>query len=87
MHRIECPWCGRRDESEFQYQGDATRPRPAAGAPADAFVEHVYFRENPKGWHTEYWHHVGGCRQVLVVERNTVTHEVRSVRSARSETG
>ena len=24
MHRIDCPWCGTRDEAEFQYQGDAT---------------------------------------------------------------
>ena len=23
MHRIDCPWCGVRDEAEFKYGGDA----------------------------------------------------------------
>ena len=36
MHRIDCPWCGVRDEAEFKYRGDATvkRPEPDAGAEA-----------------------------------------------------
>ena len=76
MHRIDCPWCGIRDEAEFQYQGDATVVRPTEDAPADAFFRYVYIRENPKGWHTEWWHHVGGCRQWVKVVRNTVTHEI-----------
>ena len=33
MIRIDCPWCGPRDEIEFTYRGDATRARPAADAP------------------------------------------------------
>ena len=76
MHRIECPWCGVRDEAEFQYQGDATVVRPAADASAEAFHRYVYIRDNPRGWHTEWWHHVGGCRQWLKVVRHTVTHEI-----------
>jgi len=76
MHRIDCPWCGKRDEAEFQYQGDATKVRPAEDANQDAFFDYVYKRGNPKGWHTEWWHHIGGCRQWVKVVRHTVTHEV-----------
>lgn len=76
MHLIRCPWCGVRDQAEFTYRGDATvgRPDPAAGA--DAFYEYTYLRDNPMGWHTEWWHHVGGCRQWVKVVRNVVTHEI-----------
>ncbi len=76
MHRIDCPWCGERDEAEFQYQGDAKVKRPAASANEEAFFRYVYVRDNPKGWHLEWWHHVSGCRQWVKVVRNTVTHEI-----------
>ena len=76
MHQIFCPWCGLRDEAEFQYQGDATVRRPAPDAGAEAYTDYVYNRQNSKGWHKEYWHHVGGCRQWLIVERHTVSHEI-----------
>jgi len=65
-----------RDEAEFQYQGDATVTRPAPDADEEAFFRYVYIRDNPKGWHTEWWHHVGGCRQWVKVVRNTLTHEI-----------
>ncbi len=78
MHRIDCPWCGVRDEAEFQYQGDATKVRPAFDAPTEDFFNYVYQRENPRGWHTEWWHHTGGCRQWVKVVRNTLTHEIAS---------
>jgi len=76
MHRIDCPWCGVRDEEEFQYQGDATVSRPEFDGSQEAFFRYVYVRDNPKGWHTEWWHHVGGCRQWVKVVRNTATHEI-----------
>jgi sarcosine oxidase subunit delta len=31
----------------------------------------------------EYWHHSGGCRSWLVVERNTLTHEIFGSQTAR----
>jgi sarcosine oxidase subunit delta len=71
-----------RDESEFRYRGDAGRPRPAADAGPQAFTAYVYERDNPLGWHTEWWLHVGGCRQLLKVVRHTLTHEIRSVSDA-----
>jgi len=78
MHRIDCPWCGPRDEAEFQYQGDATKQRPKETASEESFFDYVYVRENPRGWHTEWWHHVAGCRQWVKVVRNTFTHEIHS---------
>ncbi len=85
MHRIDCPWCGERDEVEFQYQGDATKVRPKPDASEDAFFDYTYQRDNPKGWHTEWWHHVGGCRQWVKVVRNTLTHEVHKTGGPQSK--
>jgi sarcosine oxidase subunit delta len=77
--RLSCPICGERDQSEFVYRGDATlkRPDPAAPGAQRAFYEFVHLRSNPAGWHFEHWYHEFGCRSWIVVERNTVTHEVR----------
>ncbi len=79
MIRIACPQCGVRDEVEFAYRGDATVVRPAGDAGGSAFYDYVYARGNPRGWHLEWWHHSGGCRQFLKVLRHTMTHEVRAV--------
>jgi heterotetrameric sarcosine oxidase delta subunit len=79
MLRIPCPWCGERDETEFRYRGDATRTRPSGDAGLAAFSAYVFERDNPRGWHEEWWLHVGGCRRLLKVVRHTVTHEIRWV--------
>lgn len=76
MHRIDCPWCGLRDEAEFQYQGDATAFPPRLDASLEQAMDAVYFRRNPRGWHHEWWHHVGGCRQVVQVLRHTLSHDI-----------
>ena len=76
---ITCSHCGTRPVEEFTFNGDAapTRPRDLAN-PAQWF-DYVYLRNNPRGWIDEYAHHSGGCRQWLVVSRNTETHEVKAV--------
>jgi sarcosine oxidase subunit delta len=79
MLRIPCPWCGERDETEFRYRGDAGKPRPASGADLAAFSAYVYERDNPLGWHVEWWLHVGGCRKLLKVVRHTASHEIHAV--------
>jgi len=79
MLRINCPWCGERDETEFRYRGDATRLRPHADATLEEFVRYVNERDNPLGWHLEWSLHVGGCRKLLKVVRHTLTHEIRAV--------
>lgn len=82
MIRINCPFCGERDHSEFTYGGDGSIVYPALDAPAAEWVEAVFQRENIRGVQTESWHHVSGCRQWLLVERDTMTHEIHSVRAA-----
>jgi heterotetrameric sarcosine oxidase delta subunit len=87
MLRIPCPVCGTRDETEFSYDGDATVERPTGDiTDMDAWVAYVFERPNPRGKHQEYWHHVSGCRQWLVVERDTLTHDISACRLARGET-
>ena len=85
MLRINCPWCGERDETEFRYRGDATWLRPQADATLEEFVRYVYERDNPLGWHLEWWLHVGGCRKLLKVVRHTLTHEIRAVSAAQEQ--
>lgn len=82
MIRITCPFCGERDHSEFTYGGDGSIVYPRLDAPAEEWLEAVFMRENVRGVQTETWHHVSGCRQWLLVERDTMTHEIHSVRVA-----
>ncbi|WP_064684628.1 sarcosine oxidase subunit delta [Rhizobium bangladeshense] len=79
---ISCPHCGARPKEEFSIRGDARLVRPAPDAGQDAWFDYVYLRDNPKGRHSEYWHHSSGCRRWLIVERDTFTHKVRGVRDA-----
>lgn len=81
---IECPFCGERDHSEFHYGGDASIEHPPLDAPMNEWHDAVYLRENIRGRQLETWHHVSGCRQWLIVERDTMTHEIFSVKAAHS---
>ena len=75
MLRIPCPHCGERDYTEFRYGGDATKVRPAHGSgDLKSWHDHVFLFDNPKGAHREFWQHVQGCRQWLVLERDTATN-------------
>ena len=85
MLRIPCPWCGERDEIEFRYRGDAHSHRPAADAPGEEFFNYTYVRANPRGWHLEWWLHVGGCRKLLKVLRHTLSHDIAWVGGAEDE--
>lgn len=76
MPRINCPWCGVRDDAEFQYRGDATVDPAPIDCDPDTAYRAVYLRTNPRGWHLEWWHHVGGCRRCVKVLRDTASHEI-----------
>ena len=84
--RIKCPICGERPLEEYVYRGDAKVKRPESfdADPAEAWHDYVYIRDNPKGRHREHWRHAGGCGAWLVVDRDTYTHEIFSVRLART---
>jgi sarcosine oxidase subunit delta len=84
---IPCPFCGDRDHSEFSYGGDATVSYPPLEASAEEWHDAVFLRKNPRGPHTEYWHHVSGCRAWLEVERDTLTHEITSAKYAHAGYG
>ena len=80
MILLPCPHCGPRNASEFRYVGElSTRPDPDATG-VEGWRTFLYVRANPAGWTTETWFHRAGCRQHLVVERHTVTNEVRASR-------
>jgi sarcosine oxidase subunit delta len=86
MLRIPCPICGTRDEVEYNYGGDAGVRRPGiAETSLEAWIDFLFKRENIRGAHREYWHHVNGCRQWLVVQRDTRTHAIASVKLARED--
>ena len=73
--RIPCPYCGPRDVAEFTYgeDGNVVRPDPETDDQR-AWTDYVYQRTNPRGPHTELWHHTAGCRQWLRVVRDTTSH-------------
>lgn len=77
--RITCPICGERDRREFYYRGAAVGiARPAPEASPEAWDDFVHLRDNPAGVTRELWYHEAGCSAWIVVERNTLTHEVIS---------
>ena len=78
MLLITCPWCGPRAQIEFTYGGDAGVARPADpdAVSAEAWLDHVYLRDNPRGPHDEWWQHTSGCRSWIKVRRDTWTHRM-----------
>ena len=80
--RINCPYCGPRENGEFSYLGDASPTRPALEKGVDAMFDYVYMRDNVAGQMQEFWYHGGGCRAWLKVTRNTSTHEISAVEAA-----
>jgi sarcosine oxidase, subunit delta len=77
--RIQCPFCGERDETEFSYGGEAHIARPAADANDAAWTQYLYFRENRKGVHAERWRHTQGCGQWFNALRDTATHRFMAI--------
>jgi sarcosine oxidase, subunit delta len=73
--QIDCLFCGRRDEAEFTYGGEAHISRPTLEASDTQWAEYLYFRDNTKGVHAERWCHTRGCGQWFHALRNTATHE------------
>ena len=82
---LTCPLCGDRPYTEYRYGGDADKARPAYGAAQQkAWHDYLFLFDNPKGAHREYWQHVHGCRQWLLIVRDTATNTVADVSLARN---
>ena len=81
MFEIECPYCGRRDQSEFSYAGEAHISRPSGEAQvSDAkWADFVFMRRNIKGIQAERWVHSAGCRKYFNMLRNTATDQILAV--------
>ena len=79
MLRIDCPFCGARDETEFRCGGESHIQRPELTSSDVEWADYLYMRQNPRGWHFERWLHVAGCRQWFNLARHTATHEIRAV--------
>lgn len=62
MLRLECPWCGTRDELEFSFGGEAHIVRPAADVSDAVWADYLFNRENPRVFTLS----VGGTRMVAV---------------------
>lgn len=81
--RITCPLCGERDRREYYYMGHETfLNRPAAGADIAAWDDYLHLRDNPAGRTRDLWHHEAGCGAWVIVERDTLTHEVYATQLA-----
>ena len=79
MLLIICPNCGPRNSDEFTFQGEL-RPRPDIATTDSAeWRRFLYMRSNEAGWVVERWFHVSGCRRFLMLERHTVSNEIRDV--------
>lgn len=80
MMLIPCIHCGPRNAGEFRYAGEVgARPDPNRATAAEWYA-YLYEKSNPADWTTERWFHVAGCRRYFVVERHTLTNEIRAVR-------
>jgi len=77
MLHLNCPFCGRREFTEFEYGGPAGLTRPWQGADDGAWLDYLYQRANPTDWRVELWRHVHGCGTWFEVQRHTTTHEIR----------
>ncbi|MCS6779280.1 MAG: sarcosine oxidase subunit delta [Geminicoccaceae bacterium] len=73
MLLIPCPWCGRREESEFVCGGEAGAPRPGDPDAIEdtAWTAWLWGRRNVKGRVRETWWHRAGCGRWFLVERDT----------------
>jgi sarcosine oxidase subunit delta len=79
--RFHCPNCGARDLREFTF-GGADLPRPETVDWDQEWQDYLHLRDNPAGQNNELWYHAAGCGTWLKITRNTVTHDVLSVRLA-----
>jgi heterotetrameric sarcosine oxidase delta subunit len=78
---ITCPYCGPRDEAEFNYGGQAHVPYPEdpAALSDEEWARYLFFRDNPRGPFAERWVHAAGCRRWFNAVRDTVTYRFSSI--------
>ncbi len=77
MFIIDCPYCGKRDQHEFSYGGEAhiARPADSENQSDEEWANYVFLRSNTKGVFAERWMHAAGCRKWFNALRNTATDQ------------
>jgi heterotetrameric sarcosine oxidase delta subunit len=77
MQQFPCPFCGSRDEREFQFAGEAGKVRPdTSNAVSDqAWANYLHTQRNEFGEATEIWRHLT-CQEMFILKRDTFTMEV-----------
>ncbi len=78
MTIFSCPFCGERPLHEFHFR------KSAASATAESAIDAVYLRDNHLFESIEYWQHLHGCRDWLLVRRDPSTARVIAVQSLAS---
>ena len=82
--RIKRPLCGDRDSREYTYMGHETYlDRPGDEGWSADWDDYLHLRDNPAGVTRDLWYHGAGCTSWLLVERDTVTHDILRVELAR----
>lgn len=78
MLKIECPYCGHRDEIEFSYGGEAhiARPEEPEKLSDEQWADFLFNRTNTKGLFRERWNHSQGCRKWFNIVRDTTNHTI-----------
>ncbi|RLK07574.1 sarcosine oxidase subunit delta [Ruegeria conchae] len=77
MMLIPCPFCGKRNESEFIFGGAVGADRPDPNSVNDAeWVEYLTVAPNPLGPVQERWWHARGCSEWVTIWRDTRTHDI-----------
>lgn len=81
MFIIECPYCGKRDQHEFSYGGEAhiARPTESEDLSDEAWADYVFLRSNTKGVFAERWMHAAGCRKWFNALRNTASDKILAI--------
>ena len=81
MLRIDCPWCGPRDQTEFSYGGEAHIVRPAEPETLsdEAWGAYLFNRKNKKGSFLEQWCHTAGCRRWFNAVRDSQSYQIEAV--------
>lgn len=81
MLKINCPFCGPRDEREFDYCGPYRdrRPEDVNSLATTEFLNYLIVPENPEGEVKEFWWHRRGCSEWLLVVRDTRTHKILDI--------
>jgi heterotetrameric sarcosine oxidase delta subunit len=84
MMQITCPHCGPRAQAEFVYERTVDSV-VLLNATAEAAMETLFTRANPRGPDDEIWRHTYGCRAWMIITRHRVTNEISAVRAVGPE--